>query len=227
MSHCNEHKTKKCNKDKCQDKCQDKCKKKCNDCDILVVPGPRGPTGQTGQTGPTGQTGQTGQTGRTGQTGATGETGVTGATGYTGAPGINNFADFFALMPGDNSATVALGGSVAFPQDGPSSATTITRLSPTTFNLADIGTYMIFFEVSVDEAGQLVLALNGTALPYAVFGRATGTSQIMGMAMVQTTLINRVLSVNNPAGNAAALTITPLAGGQSPVSAHLIITQLS
>lgn len=29
-----------------------------------------------------------------------------------------------------------------------------------------------------------------------------------------------------PAGNAAALTITPLAGGTRPVSAHLVIVQL-
>ena len=29
-----------------------------------------------------------------------------------------------------------------------------------------------------------------------------------------------------PAGNAAALTITPLAGGTRPVSAHLVITQI-
>lgn len=36
-----------------------------------------------------------------------------------------------------------------------------------------------------------------------------------------------VLTVRNPAGNAAALTITPLAGGTRPVSAHLVITQIN
>ena len=55
---------------------------------------------------------------------------------------------------------------------------------------------------------------------------ATGTSQIVGMAIVETTAINAILTVRNPAGNAAALTITPLAGGTRPVSAHLVITQL-
>ena len=34
------------------------------------------------------------------------------------------------------------------------------------------------------------------------------------------------LTVRNPAGNAAALTVTPLAGGTHPVSAHLVITQI-
>ena len=57
-------------------------------------------------------------------------------------------------------------------------------------------------------------------------GRATGTSQIVGMAIVTTTTINSILTVRNPAGNAAALTITPLAGGTRPVSAHLVITQI-
>ena len=46
------------------------------------------------------------------------------------------------------------------------------------------------------------------------------------MVIVETTAINTILTVRNPAGNAAALTITPLAGGTRPVSAHLVITQL-
>ena len=45
-------------------------------------------------------------------------------------------ADFFALMPPDNAATVAVGADVQFPQDGPnSSAGTISRTSASTFNL--------------------------------------------------------------------------------------------
>lgn len=76
------------------------------------------------------------------------------------------------------------------------------------------------------EAGQLILTLNGADLAYTVSGRATGTSQIIGMALVQTTVINSILTVRNPAGNSTALTITPVAGGTRPVSAHLVITRL-
>ena len=136
------------------------------------------------------------------------------------------FADFFALMPPDNAATVAPGTDVSFPQDGPTSGTDITRIGPSTFNLLTIGTYQVLFQVSVDEAGQLILTLNGADLAYTVVGRATGTTQIVGMALVQTTVSNSVLTVRNPAGNATALTITPLAGGTRPVSAHLVITRL-
>ncbi|MDP4284554.1 MAG: hypothetical protein Q8891_09030 [Bacteroidota bacterium] len=136
-----------------------------------------------------------------------------------------SYADFYALMPGDNAAPVAVGGSVEFPQDGPASGT-ISRSSSTTFNLQDIGTYQVMFQVSVSEAGQLVVALNGTELAYTVVGRATGTSQIVGMCIITTTSANSVLDIRNPASGFAALTITPLAGGVDPVSAHLIITKL-
>jgi len=43
---------------------------------------------------------------------------------------------------------------------------------------------------------------------------------------VEIASVNSALTVRNPAGNAAALTITPLAGGTRPVSAHLTIIQL-
>ena len=183
--------------------------------------------GATGQTGATGAMGPTGATG-IGATGPTGVQGATGATGATGAAaGALDFADFFALMPPDNAATVAPGTDVGFPQDGPSSGTgQITRLSANGFNLTAIGTYQVMFQVSVNEAGQLDLALNSVDLPYTVVGRATGTNQIVGVAVVQTSLINSVLSVRNPVGNSTALTITPLAGGVHPVSAHLVITRL-
>ena len=137
-----------------------------------------------------------------------------------------NYADFFALMPPDNSATVAPGTDVSFPQDGPNSGTGIARSGPSSFNLAEIGTYQVLFQASVTEAGQLILTLNGEDLAYTVAGRATGTSQIVGMAIVETTVINSILTVRNPEGTAAALTITPLAGGTRPVSAHLVITQI-
>ncbi len=199
------------------------------------VTGPTGPSGATGATGPTGAIGFTGATGPTGS-GATGATGPTGPVGFTGATGprgatgaaggILASADFFALMPADNSATVAPATEVAFPQDGPIFGGIITRINSSEFNLAVIGYYQVLFQVSVTEAGQLVVALNGAELAYTVVGRATGTSQIVGMCLVETSVINSILSIRNPTGNSTALTITPLAGGTHPVSAHLMITQI-
>lgn len=94
------------------------------------------------------------------------------------------------------------------------------------FLLPAIGTYRVAFSVSVSEAGQLGLTLNGDLLAYTVYGRATGTSEISGEAFVRTTLVNSTLSVVNPAGNTPALTITPLAGGTHSAVASLTIERL-
>ena len=186
--------------------------------------GPVGPQGPVGETGPAGPQGPIGETGPAGPQGPVGETGPAGPQGPAG--GVLNYADFYALMPPDNAATVAPGTDVSFPQDGPTSGAGIVRSGPSTFTLAEIGTYQVLFQVSVTEAGQLMLTLNGEDLAYTVAGRATGASQIVGMAIVETTVINSVLTVRNPEGTAEALTITPLAGGTRPVSAHLVITQI-
>ncbi|MBE6794730.1 MAG: collagen-like protein [Ruminococcaceae bacterium] len=192
--------------------------------------GPQGLTGATGPQGPVGATGATGPQGPVGETGPIGPQGPVGETGPAGPQGIPggvlNFADFYALMPPDNAATVAPGTDVSFPQNGPISSTDITRLDDSSFNLAEIGTYQVYFNVPVDEAGQLILTLNGEDLEYTVSGRAAGATQITGMAIIETTSVDSVLTVRNPASNAAALTITPLAGGTRPVSAHLVIIQI-
>ena len=186
--------------------------------------GPQGPAGETGATGPQGPIGLTGPAGPQGPQGPVGATGATGPQGPAGT--VLGFADFYALMPGDNAAPIAAGEDVAFPQDGPNSGDGISRAGAASFTLEDIGIYQVTFNPSVDEAGQLVLTLNGTEIPYTVVGRATGTSQIVGNAIIQTTTAGSVLTVRNPEGTATALTLTPSAGGTEPVSAHLVITRL-
>lgn len=192
--------------------------------------GPQGPAGDTGPQGPVGETGPAGPQGATGAAGPVGPQGPIGETGPAGpqgpAGGVLNYADFYALMPPDNPATVDPGTDVSFPQDGPISGAGIARSGPSSFTLAEIGTYQVLFQVSVTEPGQLILTLNGDDLAYTVAGRATGTSQIVGMAIVATTTANSILTVRNPDGTAEALTITPLAAGTRPVSAHLVITQI-
>ncbi|MBP3308560.1 MAG: collagen-like protein [Clostridia bacterium] len=194
--------------------------------------GPQGPAGEAGPVGPQGPAGERGPIGPQGPmgprglTGPQGPVGPIGPQGPTGVGGVLSYADFYALMPPDNSATVAPGTDVSFPQNGPISSTSIGRLGPSSFLLGPIGSYLILFRVSVTEAGQLILTLNGQDLEHTVTGRATGTSDISGVAIISTSTKNSVLTVRNPAGNAAALTVTPLAGGTRPVSAHLTIVQI-
>jgi uncharacterized protein (TIGR03437 family) len=154
------------------------------------------------------------------------QVGAAGTPGTNGSGGAIAFSDFFALMPPDNSATVAPGTDVSFPEVGPTSGSSITSTGPSSFNLSTIGTYQVMFQVSVSEAGQLILTLNGAEVAYTAAGRATSTSQIVGISLVTTTIINSILTVRNPTANSLALTITPLAGGTVPVSAHLVITQI-
>ncbi len=172
-------------------------------------------------------TGATGGLGATGPVGPTGDAGDLGATGPVGPAGsISNYALFYALMPGDNTSTVAVGAAVEFPQDGVNAGGIITRASASTFTLGSVGYYEVTMQVSVDEAGQLQLALNGVGVAYTVVGRATGTSQIVISTIIETIIPNEVLSVINPLGNSTALTITPSAGGTNAVSATLNIKYL-
>ncbi|MEA2618884.1 MAG: hypothetical protein QOE72_4667 [Chloroflexota bacterium] len=199
-------------------------------------PGARGPiglTGAAGARGPIGATGTTGPAGAQGPQGPMGPKGDIGPQGIQGVPGAaapSAYAEFYALAPPDNAATVAPGSPVAFPNDGPGS-NTISRVDASTFDLSVVGTYRVAFSVSVSEAGQLELALDSgsgaTPLGYTVSGRATGTSEITGEALVTTTVADSILSVENPAGNSTALTVTPLAGGTEPVAATLIIERVS
>ena len=192
--------------------------------------GPAGPQGIQGETGPVGPAGPQGIQGETGPVGPAGPQGIQGETGPVGpqgpAGGVLSYADFYALMPPDNAATVAPGADVIFPQNGPIGGTNITRIGVDSFELGPIGTYQVLFEVSVTEPGQLILTSNGVDLDNTLAGRATGTSQIVGMALVQTTTENTVITLRNPAGSPAALTITPFAGGTRSASAHLIIIQI-
>jgi hypothetical protein len=135
-------------------------------------------------------------------------------------------------MPPDNAATVAAGIPVQFPRNGPTTGVIARRAgsSSTEFVLPNTGTYRVVFSVSTTEPGQLVLGLDSGSgmveLPYTVYGRATGTSQIAGEALVTTVVANSALELRNPTGNTPALTITPLAGGTRPAAASIVIQQL-
>lgn len=180
--------------------------------------------GRTGLAGAPGDTGPQGPAGPTGPTGPTGSTGAPGPIGPAGPAAVTEYAQFFALMPPDNAASVAPGDAVQFPQDGPTSGS-ITRVDLDSFEFGVGGTFRVSFVVPVAEAGQLMLRLDGVEIDRTVAGRATGTSQIVGDFLI-TVSAAQVLEVVNPTGNATALTISPFAGGTRPVSASLVIEQL-
>lgn len=207
--------------------------------------GPTGPTGQsqTGSLGPNGPQGQTGPTGLQGPGGITGSTGTTGPVGPAGVPPIQVllYSSFYASMPPDNPNPIAPGDAVQFPvsgaDDGSGSITPVGGPSFTDFSINVPGEYWIQFQVSVteglaDQAAQLVIALDTgggggpVELPFAVFGRSAVTSQIIGSTIIDLN-VSASLSIRNPANASSSITITPVAGGYTEVTAQLIIMRIS
>lgn len=187
--------------------------------------GPQGIPGAVGPTGPQGATGATGAVGPTGPQGVAGPTGATGAVGPTGpAGGISEYASFYALAPNDNPTAIAQNTAVEFPNTS-ASTTGITRLTNSTFNLADTGTYLIMFKVNTNTAGQLGIAVNGAVQPNATFGNAADDGIIEGKTIITTTAANTVLSIVNPI--ATAVTVTPSAGGTEATVSDLTIIKLA
>ena len=189
------------------------------------VPGAAGATGAIGPTGPQGAQGVAGATGAVGPTGPQGATGATGAVGPTGpAGGISEYASFYALAPNDNPTAIAQNTAVEFPNTT-ASTTGITRLTNSTFNLADTGTYLVMFKVNTNTAGQLGIAVNGSVQPNATFGNAADDGIIEGKTIITTTAANTVLSIVNPI--ATAVTVTPSAGGTEATVSDLTIIKLA
>ncbi len=167
--------------------------------------------------------------------GVQGIAGVAGVVGSQGIPGIQGlpgsivaFSDFYALQGGafdDNPGMVMSGAPVNFPRLGSNNGV-ITAVNSSTFLLPAVATYLVLFQVSVTQAGQLGLSLNGSVLPIAnsVVGRDALVNQIVGISLVTTTSPASTLRVINP--GAIGITVTPNAGGVQPVSAHIVILQL-
>lgn len=188
--------------------------------------GPQGIQGLTGATGPTGPQGIQGPTGATGPTGPQGIQGETGATGPTGPAGASEYASYYATAPGDNPTAVTAGNAVEFPTTS-SQSTGITRLSDSTFNLAEAGTYLVAFRVNSTDAGQLQIAVNSNGLANGIFGTSTEGSSIDGVTVITTAQANSVLSIINPTNSTSPITVTQNAGGANPTVSTLTIIKLA
>lgn len=188
--------------------------------------GPQGIQGLTGATGPTGPQGIQGETGATGPAGPQGIQGETGATGPTGPAGASEYASYYAAAPGDNPTAVTAGNAVEFPTTS-SQSTGITRLSDSTFNLAEAGTYLVAFRVNSTNAGQLQIAVNSNGLANGIFGTSTEGASIDGVTVITTAEANSVLSIINPTNSTSPITITQNAGGANPTISTLTIIKLA
>lgn len=189
--------------------------------------GPQGPIGPTGPQGPAGPEGPAGEIGATGPQGPQGIQGDVGPQGPRGLPGgVLSYADFYALMPTDNGTPISAGEDVAFPRNGVIANTNIGRINDSTFLLSAVGTYLVMWNATVTEAGQLVLTANDAELAYTVVGTDEAGGELAGFTVLNVAAPT-TLTVRNPVGNTTDVTLTPNAGGTLPVSAHFTIVQLA
>lgn len=184
-----------------------------------------GPTGATGATGATGPTGPQGIAGPAGATGATGATGPTGPTGPAGESGLSSYATFYALMPTDNAIAIAPNEPIDFPTTA-TKTNDITVTSPSVFTVTTAGNYLVMFQASTTEGGQLQLTVNNTPIAYTTVGKAGENTQIVGFAILPLAA-NDAISVINPQASTTGITLTQNAGGASAVAAQLVIAKLA
>ena len=187
--------------------------------------GVTGATGATGATGPTGPQGIAGPAGVTGATGATGATGPTGPTGPAGESGLSSYATFYALMPTDNAIAIAPNEPIDFPTTA-TKTNDITVTSPSVFTVTTAGNYLVMFQASTTEGGQLQLTVNNTPIAYTTVGKAGENTQIVGFAILPLAA-NDAISVINPQASTTGITLTQNAGGASAVAAQLVIAKLA
>lgn len=195
------------------------------------IPGPdgaagiTGPTGPQGIAGPTGATGATGPTGPQGIAGPAGATGPTGPTGPAGESGLSSYATFYALMPTDNAIAIAPNEPIDFPTTA-TKTNDITVTSPSVFTVTTAGNYLVMFQASTTEGGQLQLTVNNTPIAYTTVGKAGENTQIVGFAILPLAA-NDAISVINPQASTTGITLTQNAGGASAVAAQLVIAKLA
>lgn len=193
---------------------------------IQGVVGPAGPAGIIGATGPIGPTGAAGPIGPTGPVGATGLAGPTGPTGPAGTATLASFATVYAQVPSDNPAPIAPGEAVAFPTTAVA-AGGIIRTSDSVLTIQNPGTYLIAFNATTNEAGQLQLLVNGAPVNYTTVGKTDTGDQLQSVALVPITTANSTVSVINPTNATTNVTLTPSAGGTNPASAQLTIARIA
>lgn len=142
--------------------------------------------------------------------------------------GIGEYAYFYNL---EVSATVAIGAPFPFDTDGPFTAGFAHTASPTPATSAPItilnaGTYKVDFTVTVAEARQIALYVDGAVVPSTIYGQATGTAVTTGTAII-TVAAGAVLTLRNHLSAAALTLVTPSGGTEENTTNSITILKLA
>jgi hypothetical protein len=146
---------------------------------------------------------------------------------WVSTTGINSLtpASFIDLTSNIHGPSIANGQQVfaavpALPTTPTTPGFTFNPLAGTV-TVAAAGTYTYDYNVSVDEPGVLQLTDNGVPLLNTAFGRATGTSQIIGHGVITVSTGDVIGLINN--GSSTALTLSAVAPGIQTVAAFSLV----
>lgn len=152
---------------------------------------------------------------------------VTGGEGGVCA-GLCEYGYFYNL---EVSATVAIGAAFPFDTDGPSTPGFSHTASPvpavsSPITILNAGTYKVDFSVTVAEARQIALYLNGSVVGSTIYGQATGTAVTTGVAIIEVAA-GDVLTLRNHLSAAALTLVTPSGGTENNVTNSLTILKIA
>jgi hypothetical protein len=157
--------------------------------------------------------------------GAVGPKGDTGEQGDVGPAGDGVAAAFYLPLYGYSNYSIGYYQGVYFPVDGPATSDGgIFRSGYDGFSVAVAGLYRVTYQVPIEQAGQLGIAINNQIVPHTGAGRETGDTQIVGDSLV---LINPgdVLQIVNSDGY-TNLNVSGVYSGYSYDAAASLIIEL-
>ncbi len=190
-----------------------------------------GEKGDQGIQGEKGDKGDQGDQGIQGEKGEKGDQGIQGEQGPMGPPG--NFtivSAYYCIMPPNNPEDITPGNKIEFPNTY-YECPMIIRSTSSIFNLINIGFYEIKFIVNVTQTTQIIVCLDdGTGFKEQydmVSGRNSGSSQLNGQFIFQTSVPNTKLCLSNPSENNTPMKITETSGGTLPQCCTFFIYYLN
>jgi hypothetical protein len=121
---------------------------------------------------------------------------------------------------------VAIGTSVTFDTNGPSTAAFTHTAGNSAVNVTNAGVYKVSFSVTGTETSQMAVFLNGVAVAGATYGSGAINQQNMGQVIFSAPA-GAIITVRNNT-SAAATTLQTLAGGSAVIAnASILVEQLS
>lgn len=129
------------------------------------------------------------------------------------------------------SGTVASAAPFPFDTNGPftsgflhTASAVVATSAPIT--IVNAGVYAVEFSVTVAEARQIALYLNGVVVAGTIYGQATGTAVTTGFAIITATA-GSLLTLRNHLSAAALTLVTPSGGTASNTTNSLFIRRLA